>query len=57
MSRILITVFTSLLATVLIVPGAQGATKVRHFQGELSDVLGHDGGEIGLELVFNEQAE
>ena len=52
MSRMLITVFASLLATVLIVPGAQGATKVRHFQGELSDVLGHDGGEIGLELVF-----
>ena len=52
MSRVLITVFISLLATALITPGAQGATKVRHFQGELSDVLSHDGGEIGLEILF-----
>jgi hypothetical protein len=54
MERVLITGVASLLALVLICPGAQAATQLRHFQGDLQPVgapLG-DGGRIGFDVVF-----
>lgn len=39
MRRLLIAVFASLLAVAVIAPAAQGATKVRHFQGGMSTPL------------------
>lgn len=54
MRRVLITVFASLLAVALIAPAAQGATKVRHFQGvDFGIAPGfYPGGLITLDVVF-----
>jgi hypothetical protein len=55
MDRVLITGFASLLALALLSPtGAQAASQLRHFQGNLSQVGAppRDGGQIGFDVVF-----
>ena len=44
----------SLLALLLVAPGAQAASQLRHFQGDLSQVGAppRDGGQIGFDVVF-----
>jgi hypothetical protein len=56
MRRLLIAGFASLLAVALIAPAAQGATEVRHFQGEMSTPLELGSAptpwEVDLDVVF-----
>jgi hypothetical protein len=53
MRRAVITGFASLLVVAVIPPAAQGATQVRHFQGDLAPpAFVNDGGELGLRILF-----